>query len=296
MARSRVYLALDESRERGTRKVISAAGLPDVAGKTVLIKPNCNTADETPGSTHIDSLRAILELVKSQAPKSVTVGDRSGPADTHVVFEEKGICGLSREIGFDCLFFDEMEKNRWTKIRPPGSHWLSGFWFAKPVIEADAVITLCCLKTHSYGGWFTMSLKVTTGAVHRRNMPELHTSPFNQRKMIAEMNYAYKPALAVMDGIEAFYRGGPMTGSRWKANLTFASVDRVALDAVGVAALKMHGTTDHLEDRKVFEQDQIRRAGELGLGARSPEEIEIVPVDEGTRQIAKDINDVLQQG
>ena len=296
MAPSRVYLALDENRESGTRKVIAAAGLSTTAGKTVLIKPNCNTADETPGSTHLDTLRTVLELVSAQGPKSITVGDRSGPADTKEVFTEKGIFDLSKKMGFDCLIFDDLEKSRWVKIRPQGSHWLSGFWFAKPVIEAEAVITLCCLKTHSYGGWFTMSLKVTTGAVHRRNMPELHTSPFSQRNMIAEMNYAYHPALVVMDGVEAFYRGGPMTGSKWRANLTFASADRVALDAVGVAALKMHGTTDHLEDRKVFEQDQIRRAGELGLGARSPKEIEIVPVDEETKQIAKDINDVLQQG
>jgi len=68
-----------------------------------------------------------------------------------------------------------------------------------------------------------------------------------------------------------------------------ASTDRVALDAVGVAALKVHGTTRKIKGRKVFEQDQIRRAAELGLGASSPDDIEIVPVDEGTRGVAEKI-------
>jgi uncharacterized protein (DUF362 family) len=111
--------------------------------------------------------------------------------------------------------------------------------------------------------------------------------------MIAEMNYAYKPALVVMDGVDAFYEGGPMNGSAWEANLTFASADRVALDAVGVAALKMHGTTRKIESRKVFEQDQIRRAVELGLGASSPDDIDLVPVDEDSAPMADKIRPFL---
>lgn len=296
MASSKVFVAYDEDRARATRKLVAAAGLPNLRGKNVLIKPNFNTADPTPGSTHIDTLRTVIELVKSQGPSKISVGDRSGPATTMDVFREKGVFDLSSKLGFDCIIFDEMPKDRWAKIKPPKSHWFNGFWFARPVLEADAVITLCCLKTHQYGGWFTMSLKVTTGAVHGRNMPELHTSVVNQRKMIAEMNYAYKPALVIMDGVEAFYRGGPMSGPIWKAGLTFASTDRVALDAAGVAALKMHGTTDHLEKRLIFQQDQIKRAAELGLGAPSPKDIELIPVDGVSKNVTRDIAAILIRG
>jgi len=296
MATARVVVALDPDRARATRKVVEAFGMPRVSGKNVLIKPNFNTADPTPGSTHIDTIRTVVELLKAQEPRKIVVGDRSGPAKTSKVFQEKGIFALSEELGFECLIFDEMPKDRWVKIRPPGTHWLNGFWFAKPVLEADAVIGLCCLKTHQYGGHFTMSLKLTTGMVHSRNMTELHTSVINQRNMIAEMNWAYKPVLIVMDGVEAFYQGGPMTGPRWKADLTFAASDRIALDAVGVAALKMHGTTSKIESRPIFEQDQIKRAAELGLGVRGPDEIELVPADDSSRQIADRIAEVLSKG
>jgi uncharacterized protein (DUF362 family) len=296
LTKSRVAIALDPDRSSGTRKVVGEIGMPDLKGKKVFVKPNFNTADPAPGSTHIDTLRTMIGLIKDQSPGSITVGDRSGPANTSKVFQEKGVFALSDELGFDCLVFDEMPKERWVKIRPLGSHWTDGFLFAKPVLEADAVISLCCLKTHQYGGHFTMSLKLTTGMVHSKNMSELHGSVTTQRAKIAEMNTAYRPALAVMDGVEAFYEGGPMTGPRWKADLTFASTDRVALDAAGVAALKMHGTTDSVQKRKIFESDQIRRAVELGLGAKGPDEIEIVPVDGASRPVAEDIRDVLMKG
>jgi len=293
---SKVAIALDPSRASGTRKVIAKLGMPDLKDKSVFVKPNCNTADPAPGSTHIDTLCTLIELVKEQKPRKITVGDRSGPANTTKVFQEKGFFALSEKMGFECLILDEMPKDRWVKIVPPGSHWLRGFWFAKPVLEADAVISLCCLKTHQYGGHFTMSLKLTTGMVHSRNMTELHTSVINQRNMIAEMNWPYRPALIVMDGVEAFTTGGPMSGTRWKADLTFASTDRVALDAVGVAALKMHGTTSKLQNKKIFGLDQIRRAAELGLGAKGPDEIEIVPVDDTTSPVTNELTTILSKG
>jgi len=295
MTSSKVALSYCPDRVLATRRVVGAIGMPGVSGKSVLIKPNFNTADPTPGSTHIDTIQTIAELVKAGNPTKIVVGDRSGPAKTSKVFQEKGVFALSKKMGFECLIFDEMPKDRYVKIVPPGSHWRNGFFFAKPVLEADAVIALCCLKTHQYGGHFTMSLKLTTGMVHRSNMTELHTSVINQRNMIAEMNYAYKPSLVVMDGVDAFYEGGPMNGSAWKADLTFASTDRVALDAVGVAALKMHGTTRKIESKKVFEQDQIRRAGELGLGVTAPEDIDLVPVDEASRQMAERIRPYLRK-
>lgn len=295
MTTSKVFLALDPDRASGTRKVVRALGMPDLTGKNVLIKPNFNTADPPPGSTHIDTIRAAVELVRENGPRRITLADRSGPAKTSAVFREKGVFELAEQMGFECLALDEMPKDRYAKIKPPGSHWMNGFYFARPALEADAVISLCCLKTHQYGGHFTMSLKLTTGMVHRSNMTELHTSVINQRNMIAEMNYAYKPALIVMDGVEAFYEGGPMTGTIWNANLTFAATDRVAMDAVGVAALKMHGTTRKIMGKKVFEQDQIKRAAELGLGATGPDQVEIIGVDEGSDAIASKLRPMLSQ-
>lgn len=293
MKMSDVAIACGSNRVIGAREAIMLAGFPHVAGKRVLIKPNFNTSDPPPGSTHIDTLRTVVKMAIGGGSEEIIVGDRSGPEDTRGVFQAKGIFSLAKELGFQCLVFDEMDDSRYQRIDVPDGHWRDGFLFAKPVLEADVVISLCCLKTHQYGGHFTMSLKNTTGMVHRGNMSELHSSP-HQREMIAEMNTAYEPDLILMDGVEAFYEGGPMTGSRWSANITLASRDRIAIDAVGVAALKMHGTTEAIGGKRVFDQDQIRRAVELGLGASNPEQIRLLP-DKSSSDIAEKLQRIIRQ-
>ena len=129
-----------------------------------------------------------------------------------------------------------------------------------------------------------MSLKLHVGVVPTSRhgygyMRELHSSP-HQRKMIAEINEPFRPDLVVLDGIDAFVDGGPATGKRAKGNVFLASTDRVAIDAVGVAILKSLGSNDNIMKRKIFEQEQIARAVELGLGASSPSEITVVPADQ----------------
>ena len=121
MVDGRVVLTLDPDRASATRKVVEAMGMPDLDSKNVLIKPNFNTADPTPGSTHIDTLRTMVELVKEKAPGKVAIGDRSGPAKTAKVFQEKGVFDLGEKMGVECIVFDQMPKDRWTRIVPPGA-------------------------------------------------------------------------------------------------------------------------------------------------------------------------------
>jgi uncharacterized protein (DUF362 family) len=75
--------------------------------------------------------------------------------------------------------------------------------------------------------------------------------------MIAELNAPFKPHLIVLDGIDAFVDGGPMTGKRVKGNVFLAGTDRVAIDAVGVAVLKSLGSNDQIMRPKIFDQEQI---------------------------------------
>jgi len=58
------------------------------------------------------------------------------------------------------------------------------------------------------------------------HMGELHQSP-HQQEMIAEINEPFSPDLVILDGIDAFVDGGPMTGKRAKGNVFLCSSDRV---------------------------------------------------------------------
>ena len=145
-----------------------------------------------------------------------------------------------------------------------------------------------------------MSLKLHVGVVPTSRhgygyMGELHGSP-HQRKMIAEINEPFKPSLVVLDGIEAFVDGGPATGKRAKGEVFLASTDRVAIDAVGVATLKFLGSNGSIMKPKVFEQEQIARAVELGLGASSPSQIEVIPADEKSHDYRDRVVEILRGG
>ncbi len=75
-----------------------------------------------------------------------------------------------------------------------------------------------------------------------------------------------------------------------------AGTDRIAIDAVGLALLKNLGSNRAIMETKIFEQEQIARAVELGLGVSKPEEIEILSDDEKSRRYAENIKEILLRG
>ncbi len=297
--KSQVTFLQTEDRKEGIKTLFKALKAKPVKGKNVLIKPNFNTADPTPGSTHNDMLVALVEEVWKGGAKSVSVGDRSFPP-TLEVMEEKGILPLLEKLQVQVVNFDELKEKGWVEFKPNGSHWPDGFRIARPVLESEYLISTGCLKTHQYGGVFTLSLKLHVGVVPTSRqgfeyMRQLHGSP-HQRKMIAEINEPFKPNLVIMDGIEAFVDGGPATGKRAQGKVLWASSDRVAVDAVGVALLKHLRGNDQIMNRKIFGQEQIARAVELGLGASSPGEIELVAADKKSGEYCDGIRRILNQG
>ena len=142
-----------------------------------------------------------------------------------------------------------------------------------------------------------MSLKNSVGTVPRTDyayMRELHSSPY-QRQMIAEINTAYNTDLIVLDGVVAFVDGGPATGTRVDAGVMLAGSDRVAIDAVGLAVLKDLGSNETIMGRKIFEQDQMKRAVEIGLGISDPKQIEIIAKDSTSLAYAEKLKSILNK-
>lgn len=294
--KSRVSLIRTSDRAAGIKRAVKLLEINPVQGKRVLLKPNFNTADPFPASTHNDTLIHLIAELKVMGAKSITIGERSGPPDTADVLREKEIYELCRRAGAGLMNFEELPPAGWVRVSPPQNHWHNGFLVAKPVLDAECIVTTCCLKTHGYGGVFTMSLKLSVGIVNKSNMRELHTSLLSQRKMIAEINQAYTPALILLDGIEAFVDKGPSRGAKKRADVILAGTDRIAIDAVGVAILKELGSNAAIMERPIFAQEQIARAVELGLGARNPGEIEIVCDDQAGGAYADRLRAILAQG
>jgi uncharacterized protein (DUF362 family) len=296
----KVALVRTGDRAAGVRRALDLLGVNPVDGRETFIKPNFNSADPAPGSTHNDVLRSVIEWARARGAGRITVGDRAGMGDTRWVMKAKGVFDMASELDFETLVFEEMPAEDWIAVGPAGTHWKRGFAIARPVAEAEALVQLCNLKTHRFGGHFTLSLKNSVGVAAKRvpgdgynYMTELHDSP-SQRSMIAEINAAYAPALLVMDGVEAFIKGGPEAGTKVRPEVVLAGADRVALDAVGVAILRDRGATGDVAQGHVFEQEQIRRAVELGIGVSSPEAIELVTEGDEAGEYAERLREILQ--
>lgn len=296
---SRVALVRTEDRGAGVRKALGALAVNPVKGRRVLVKPNFNTADPAPGSTHNDTLTALVDALWEMGAAAISLGERSYPT-TASVMQAKGILPLLDARDVRIINFDTLPDKDWVKVDAPDSHWREGFRVARPVLEAECLVSTGCLKTHQFGGVFTMSLKLHVGVVPTtRNgydyMAELHGSPY-QQEMIAEINAPFAPALVVLDGVEAFVDGGPATGTRAAGNVVLAAADRVAADAAGLAVLKVLGSNTAVMGRPIFAQRQIARAAALGLGAASAEDVALVPADPESEAFGGRVAALLAEG
>jgi uncharacterized protein (DUF362 family) len=293
--RSRIALVRTRDRRAGVTRAIELFEAGGMGGKRVVIKPNFNSADATPGSTHNDVLSQIVREMHERDARAVTVAESSGPGNTQNIMERKGIFDLAGEDRFDVINFDEMPESDWVAIPSTGTHWPDGFQLPRVVTDAEYLVSTCCLKTHGFGGVYTMSMKLSVGLTPKPIRRGMHRSP-DMRRMIAELNTGYKPQLIVLDGVDAFTDGGPGQGELKQGDVVIVGDDRVAVDAVGLAVLKHLGANDAIMGRPIFEQEQLARAVELKLGITSPADIEFVTGDAESAEYARALEGMLAEG
>jgi uncharacterized protein (DUF362 family) len=297
-----IALVRTTDREQGVRKALELLNINPIRGNNVLFKPNLNSADPPPASTHPQVMRSLLLAMQDMGARSITLGERSGMGDTRQVMQRTGVFTLADELGFATAVLDELDEQDWVVRQSGDFHWMDGFAIPRLLLDSDCVIQTCNLKTHKYGGHFTMSLKNSVGFVAKRTssngynyMSELHNSPY-QRHMIAEINTAYKPALILMDGVEAFLDGGPAQGRKAQTGVILAGTDPIAMDAVGVAILRLFGATAAVSKGSIFDLEQIARAVELDLGVDTPQKINLITPDAASLDFAGQVSNVLVAG
>ena len=287
-----IFIAGASDRAIGMKRVLKDVDMSVFSGAEIALKANYNSADPPPASTHIDTLDAVCTAVLAEKPKKLILAERSGMGNTRDVLEARGVIALAHERGFSAVVLDELDRTGWGEIQALGLHWSRGFFIANVFTSADRVVQTCCLKTHRFGGDFTMSLKNSIGLIAKRVpgvnydfMGELHSSP-HQRLMIAEINKFYRTDLVVLDATEGFATGGPDKGMLIHPEVIIAGSDRVAIDAVGVALLRSYGTMRDVTAGRIFEQEQIARAAQLGIGVASAADIKLFPLDKTAESVA----------
>lgn len=243
-------------------------------GRKVLVKPNLNSYHPDDLTTNPMVVKSVVDLLFEAGASEVIVGDMSNAA--YPTRESMRISGIQRaveEAGASIVCFDDDE---WVTVKPDRVEYLKELLVPKTVYEAEKIVSVPVVKTH-LSATYSMSLKNFVGITHPSTRQHMHSSGYIE-EMIAEINLVAHPSLIVMDGTRSLVYGGlgsPGGGTKVDSNVILASGDRAAIDAVGLALVKSFGLWDRVVSKSVWEQRQVVRALELGLG-RGRGEIDIV--------------------
>lgn len=239
----------------------------------ILLKPNFNSDDPPPGSTALDFLVAVIELLREHGCTRISVGESSGRpwVPTEKVFKNAGLTARMAEMKIPLLDFDRSE---YMDV-PIGGEHLDLIAYPRDLEGFDKIIYLPTMKTHFLGG-LSMSLKLTVGMTHLADRTLLHgDNNLFVPQRAAEMNIPIKPDLIVMDGRISFVSGGPAIGLAVHPGVILASGDPLALDVQGVRLLQNYAAVNHLVG-DAWSLPQIRTAVKHGLGIKDDSEFLLI--------------------
>jgi uncharacterized protein (DUF362 family) len=272
--KSLVGVAGKGSVEEKIRSAISLIGGFEpfaLKGKAVLVKPNVVSYKPSPSTTNPEVVRGMVKILYEEGAKKVYVGDMSAALYLTTInnMEKAGIRKAAEEARAEVIAFED---HGWVEVEVPNvsvrkvivTEWLS---------KVDFIVNLPVIKTHRSAS-YSICLKNFIGCTHIRQRPYLIDSS-RWEEVVAELNLAYRPHLNVADGTVSMIEGGPWEGTAERTDLIIASTDRVAADIVGLGLIKAFGKWGMVTGKDVWEQKQIQRAIELGVG-KGKGEIELL--------------------
>ncbi len=212
--------------------------------------------------THPVFVRAVLELLK-EVCTDITVGDDIDSEATDG-FQVSGIRQMCQEAGVRLI---NLREAGFVETRCNGII-LGRIYLSKIVMDADVIINLPKLKTHSLT-IFTGGIKNMYGVIphgHRTRFHYEYTRSEDFGQMLTDVFSAIPPQLTIMDGVMAMEGEGPGSGNPRRLGIIIASKDTVALDAVATKIIGLDPasilTTQYSRDR--------------GLGVGNLQNIEVV--------------------
>ncbi len=234
-------------------------------GDTVLVKPNLLMAKpkEASVTTHPDVVRAVLKLVLKAGGKPI-VGDSPGFGNGVRIAEKAGIGSVCREMDVPVI-----ELNQSISVKAPKQHVFKEIELSREAVEADVVINLPKLKTHSQM-ILSLGVKNIFGCVVGRRKPQWHMKTGKDKalfaKVLVEIYDLISPELTIVDGIIGMEGDGPSNGTPKEIGLLLGATDCIALDC-------MISTIVGLSPEQLY---TTQAAQEIGLGETNIDNVEIL--------------------
>ncbi len=201
-------------------------------GEKLLLKPNVlvGTPPEQCVCTHPSVLKAVGRIFRS-VTADMCFGDSPGPGNPLPHLITAGLAAAAEEIGLRLADFE-----RGTPVELSGYSRARRFLIADGVLEADGIVSLSKLKTHTLTR-MTGAVKNLYGCIPgqtKRRYHFMYPSTFDFAEALVALNLTLKPRvrLHIMDGIMGMEGNGPRNGDPVRIGALLFSTDPVALDAV----------------------------------------------------------------
>ncbi|MCP4675990.1 MAG: DUF362 domain-containing protein [Deltaproteobacteria bacterium] len=298
--RGQVVLVRAETPQAAViRGVALMGGLEFIqSGQKVMLKPNMTGPLLPPDTTSPAVLVEMIEQCQAAGAGEVIVAERTwGSMSTDFSFGLKIYKGGTKSMR---MYVEEagatyrpLDDEQWNEVSPEGaSDFYEPMLIPEIINEVDHMINVPALKTHALSV-FTMTMKNLFGLINPitrdgqvHGAIENETDPDRQSRMFAQINLPFHPVLNVMDGIVARTTGGPTPpGNKANTNMILLGKDRVAMDATGLAVLRVYGSEEWIEDNPVWAHAQLKEAMRIGIGIQKPEDV--ILVSEGIDEISE---------
>ncbi len=223
--------------------------------KTVMLKPNLllKFAPERAATVHPSLVYAAGRIFKEAGAKVILAESPGGPYTAGIlkgIYKTSGMEDASAEAGFD-LNFDTSEFSVLSEEGQRSKH----FNFIKPLADADLVVNLCKLKSHSMAT-MTAAVKNLFGTIPGTQKVEFHSRfPKHEDFAAALVDLTScicrrVPVLSFCDAVIGMEGNGPSAGEPRKIGCVIASENPFALDLVCAHILGAGNTVPMLENAK----------------------------------------------
>jgi len=203
----------------------------DLKGKRkVLVKPNFVSTSRQLSATHVDAVKAVLDMISRYYSGRIIIGE--GPASSNLRngLINFGYLELQRE--YDVEFID-LNEDDYIELEGVDSQLRPlKFRMSKTLIESDYRISVALPKTHNCV-IITLSIKnVVVGGLVGGEKGKIHQGYKAINLNIAKLAEHVMPNLGVIDGFVGMEGRGPVSGDPIDLRAAAASIHPVSLDAV----------------------------------------------------------------
>lgn len=240
-------------------------------GSRVMIKPNIVQNQAPPDTSDPSIVKAVIDIVKKQNPSTIWIADGSGHDNTTENFRSLGFSSVAEQTGAKLVDLNYGEMVNVTV--PGGGVVFDDFTFNCIAIEADVLISVACMKTHSQAV-VTLGMKnligLAPGSIYGFPKAVLHDKAQEKGDnymagVIVDLCKTRKIDLVIIDGRIGMEGEGPHQGTPVQLDLIIVGTDPVATDSV--ASTIMGFDPEKVPSTKLGQQE--------GLGTNNLQEIEV---------------------